>query len=209
MMMKDNNYKSIIHSCCDWIMHFMYLNILWLAFTIIGGVILGFFPASIAMVTVTRKWVAGERDISIFQIFWLSYRKHFWKKQQLGLTLMVIALILYFSINFYLLQDEFYFGIAYYVSLLLIIIYSMTILYIFPLIAGSFDSQVFKCLKIAFTMAITHILHSITTIVGIFVIISLFFLLPKLILFFCGSSIAFWLSWQSQQLFNKMKLVEI
>lgn len=52
-----------------WITRFAYLNLLWIAFSLVGLGVVGFFPATAAMFAVVRKWVHGEKDIPVFQVF--------------------------------------------------------------------------------------------------------------------------------------------
>src|SRR5690625_6342583 len=56
------------YTLANWIMRLAYVNILWIAFSLVGIIILGFFPATIGMFTVIRKWIQGDGDIPIFKI---------------------------------------------------------------------------------------------------------------------------------------------
>ncbi|WP_084028990.1 YesL family protein [Bacillus sp. J33] len=64
-------------------MRLVYLNLLWIAFSLLGIVLFGFFPATAAMFSVVRKWIMGETDVRVFKEFWQTYRKEFWKANRL------------------------------------------------------------------------------------------------------------------------------
>ncbi len=74
----------------------VYVNILWIAFSLLGGVVLGFAPATMAMFAVTRNWTRGGEEWSLFRLFWRKYRQEFWSANAVGglwaLALAVLAL---------------------------------------------------------------------------------------------------------------------
>lgn len=56
---------------------FFYLNGLWCFFTLLGGGVLGFFPATLTVYTMLRhQLTTGEWAVS-FREFWLIYRANF------------------------------------------------------------------------------------------------------------------------------------
>ncbi|WP_332696088.1 YesL family protein [Halalkalibacter lacteus] len=84
----------------EWIMRLAYINILWILFTIIGLIFLGFMPATVAMFTIIRKWLMGEEDTPIFKLFLTTYKKEFIKVNLLGLIMFAIGYILYIDLQF-------------------------------------------------------------------------------------------------------------
>ncbi len=52
-----------------WVTKFAYLNLLWIAFSLLGLGLFGLFPATAAMFAVVRKWINGEKDIPVFHVF--------------------------------------------------------------------------------------------------------------------------------------------
>lgn len=49
-----------IHAACDWVLWALRLNLLWIVFTLAGGVLLGAAPAAVASAHVTRRRLRGE-----------------------------------------------------------------------------------------------------------------------------------------------------
>ncbi|MCL6574133.1 MAG: DUF624 domain-containing protein, partial [Bacillus sp. (in: Bacteria)] len=45
----NNRTLNNLHLISTWISNLVYINILWLTFTLLGGIISGIFPATIAM----------------------------------------------------------------------------------------------------------------------------------------------------------------
>lgn len=80
-----------IYNLCKWITHFAYLNLLWIIFTLIGGVILGIIPSTVAMFAIARKTAMGEEDISVIKTFWSTFRTEFIRANGLGLKITLIG----------------------------------------------------------------------------------------------------------------------
>lgn len=81
--MELNGFVGVLYRTSEWIMRLVYLNLLWIAFSLLGIVLFGFFPATAAMFSVVRKWIMGETDVRVFKEFWQTYRKEFWKSNRL------------------------------------------------------------------------------------------------------------------------------
>lgn len=64
-----------LHGFCVWVMRLAYLNLLWLLFTLAGLGVAGLMPATAAMFTVTREWVKGNPDASVFSVFLRAYKE--------------------------------------------------------------------------------------------------------------------------------------
>ncbi|MGP3932694.1 YesL family protein [Nonomuraea sp. KM88] len=68
------------------------LNLMWIAFTLLGGVVLGIGPATMAAYTVARRHARGE---SIhWADFWSVYRREFVRASLLILPVAVLATVL-------------------------------------------------------------------------------------------------------------------
>jgi uncharacterized membrane protein YesL len=78
------------------------LNLLWITFTLVGGVVLGLGPATVAAYALARRHAQGETIQSVAE-FWAVYRREFRRGSLLVLPVVVLltALIgdyLYFSV---------------------------------------------------------------------------------------------------------------
>src|SRR5699024_5867832 len=88
------------YTLANWIMRLAYINVLWIAFSLVGIIIFASFTATIRMFTAIRKWIQGDGDIPIFMTFWATYKKEFLKSKLLSLFLSLIGYILYIDFIF-------------------------------------------------------------------------------------------------------------
>jgi uncharacterized membrane protein YesL len=56
-----------VYRFCEWVTRLAYLNLLWIMFSLAGLVVFGVMPSTIAMYTVTRRWLTEDVDIPIFK----------------------------------------------------------------------------------------------------------------------------------------------
>src|SRR5699024_1930131 len=102
-------FDSIVWKLYDisyWLMKMIYLNILWISFSLIGLLLLGFFPATAGMFAVTRKWILGDREIPVFKTLWKNYKTSFMQTNIIGYTFVLAGLILYFDLKFFRASDH-------------------------------------------------------------------------------------------------------
>ncbi|MDQ0300193.1 putative membrane protein YesL [Salibacterium salarium] len=123
---------QFVYSLCQWICYFFYLNVMWIACTLLGGVVLGIFPSTAALFSVARKTAVGEDNIPLFRTFWKSFRKEFWKVNGLGLSISLFGLLWYFNLNFFRAFDGAVFFTFNVVMTITGIIFVMMLFYIFP-----------------------------------------------------------------------------
>ena len=98
----------------------VYLNILWIGFSLLGGLVLGLAPATMAMFAVSRNWISGEQEVPLLYFFWNKYREEFWPSNAVGwlwATAIGIlaadrqAIIAHFQVAPYLTMSIFYAGV--------------------------------------------------------------------------------------------------
>ncbi len=95
-----------LYEALGWITKFIYLNILWIIFSLLGIVVLGFFPATATMFGITRKWLLGEKDIPIFKTFFFLYKTNFIESNIIGSLLLIFGAILYIDLRFFQTTDS-------------------------------------------------------------------------------------------------------
>lgn len=184
-------------------MRLVYVNLLWIAFTLIGFGVLGFFPATIAMYSVCRKWVMGEQDIPIFKTFIHSYKSELGKGNMLGLCLVATLYILW--VDYRVLQtagDGFLYNIAY-LFFLLIVFYGGFLLFFFPMYVH-YELKVRHLVKNTFLIVIASPLTTIVMITLGLLVYYLSLSISGVLLFFSGSTIAFFSMRISYRVFQKV-----
>lgn len=189
-----------------WILRFTYLNILWMAFTLLGCIVFGLVPATTAMFAVVRKWVAGEDDIPIFQTFWKSYKTVFFQVNGLGLLLGLIGYSLIIEFQILRSQDSLVYFIASYGVVALMTMYGIVLLYFFPIYVH-FDLKIWQFMKWPFIIGVIHPILTIFLAGFVFLIYYvLFSTLPALIFLIGGSVTAYVITWGASRTFEKYEM---
>lgn len=187
------------------ITRFAYVNILWIAFTIAGLGILGFFPATAAMFAVIRKWGQGYDDIKVFPTFLATYKKEFKKANIVGYILLLIGYLL--TIEFQILRNhgDLAYMIASYGVIALFVLYIIALLYVFPIFVH-FDLSIKDYLKWPILIGVMHPIMTIffaVVLYGLYMITIWTF--PILIFLFGGSVIAYILTWGASKTFDRFE----
>lgn len=82
----------------EWLYFLLILQLFWLMGLILGGVILGIFPATYAMFTVIRKRLL-DGDVRINKEFWKSYQSVFLRSQLEGWIWILIGMFIYYDVR--------------------------------------------------------------------------------------------------------------
>lgn len=93
--------ESIVINFSKWIVKLAYLNVLWITFTLVGFVLLGWAPATVSSFTVMRRWLNKE-EFTTLPFFWKTYKKEFIKSNVSG-SLNLLTLLILLS-NIYILS---------------------------------------------------------------------------------------------------------
>ncbi|UOQ45802.1 YesL family protein [Halobacillus salinarum] len=186
----------------EWIVKFAYLNLLWFCFSLLGGIVLGVFPATTAMFAVVRQWLLGETEIPVFKRFWKFYKQDFLRSSLLGYVLFAVGFTLY--VDFMLLdQSENSFRWLHFLLLILSSIYVLTLLYAFPVFVH-YQMKVFQVLKTAFLVMVISPLSTIMMIAGTLIIYIVILYSPSFLPIFSASLLSFLIMWAAVLSFQKI-----
>ncbi|QKE74484.1 YesL family protein [Arthrobacter citreus] len=178
-----------LFTICEWIMKLAYVNLLWFLFSIAGLIIFGFFPATVALFTIVRKWILKEADLPIWRTFLAVFLKEFKNANKLGLVFIFSGIFLAFDV-FYIRTVEGLFQFILIVPLLIITaVYLMILLYIFPIYVH-YDFKLKEYIKNAFFLSIFHFHITLLMLVSLVAILFLLLYEPGLTPFFSAVSIA-------------------
>lgn len=184
--MVKSSFIDWINKLSRYIMNLMYVNFLWLLFSLLGLIITGFFPSTVAMFTVVRKWVLGESGIPIFEIFWSSYRKQFLKSNLLGYSLSIIGIVIYTDLFFLQQVENNFLQILYIPALFLTLLYLLTLLFVIPIFVH-YDVKGFQIIKNAIYISIISPISIIKMVLSLLIIGYLMITFPALWVLFSGS----------------------
>lgn len=149
---KTNNIGGI-YKALEWLMWMMYLNLLWIIGSLVGLIIIGVFPATIALVTVMREWLAKEEEVRFTKTFITTYKREFLRSNGVGLILTAILYLLYLNFQF-VLNMQGSFQTLMQIGLMIVgILFVILSLYIFPTYAH-FDISFRDYFKHAFLLGV-------------------------------------------------------
>lgn len=190
--MNHNGLLGGFYRLSEWVMKLAYANLLWIAFTLLGGILFGLMPATTALFTITRRWMINkdEDDFSVFKLFWSTYRINFFKSNLLGSFFIISAGILYIYFqNIHLVPDKYsqVFQIFLYS---IVIAYSITVVFIFPVFVY-FNGGISQYIKNSFVIGLSFPHYALYMLLLVGGIITIFLFIPSLLLFFGGSFLAF------------------
>jgi len=85
---------SPLYRLSEKMMRLALVNLIWILCTVGGLIILGFFPATVALFAVLRKWEMKE-NVHIFPFFWETFKETFFRANIFGLIFAIAGYILY------------------------------------------------------------------------------------------------------------------
>lgn len=184
--MEGNLFINKINSLFSWITKLAYLNALWLLFSLIGFIVIGFFPATVAMLEICRKWLNGERDIPLFKTFRNSYKSAFLPSNMIGWIFTAVGILLY--LNFLVLQANtgqinFFAVSAFY---LFLFFYLVTASHVLPVYVH-YRVPVISCIRNAFIIGLVNMHFSLAILISQSAFVYLMFSYPSSAVFFLGS----------------------
>lgn len=202
--MIENGFIAGLYRLSEWVMKLAYANILWLFFSVVGGVVFGLGPATAGLFAVSRKMVMGADEIPVFRIFWSVYRKEFKRANILFLILISMGLLLYFDHRFFLSQQGLIIDIVRYLILGLFLVYFLVLFFIFPLFVH-YQMKLFHYFRSAVIFAIMQPFITILMALGCYFIYEILLFFPGLIPFFCSSLFSYLLMKLAYISFSKIE----
>ena len=194
------------YKLCDWIMKLAFINLLWIVFSILGLVVFGFFPATIAMFVVIRKMLMGDFDIPVFKTFLESFKKGFFKSNLLGLIFFILGYFLYVDIHLIKTTGGLL-NLIYYPVLIICLGFVLTVCYAFPVFVH-YDLKVHQILKSSFFIMLMNPLSTILMVSGGSAVYLLMTTVPGLIPLFSGSTLSVVIMWSAFFAFSRIQRVE-
>ncbi|SFL53287.1 Uncharacterized membrane protein YesL [Gracilibacillus orientalis] len=175
---------------CEWLYRLALLNMLAIGFTLLGGIVLGFFPAITAMFSLNNKWLKTE-EFPIMKEFWKAYKQQFVKSNLLGGLIVVTATALY--IDFVLVQN--FNGILYYLilssSATVLVLSFIVLLYVFSLMIEFPDNGLMKQIKRAIQVSTLFPLQTIWMGLSLVSFLFICWVIPGFAFLFLGSGLTF------------------
>ncbi|TDL31102.1 DUF624 domain-containing protein [Jeotgalibacillus sp. S-D1] len=166
------------------------LNGIWLLFTVLGLGVLGFFPATAALLAVIRKWLMVGMETSILKTFAGSYKKEFMKANLYGFMIVFYAWVLYVNYQYMLTASG-------WLQFLLVVgfiatstLFLLTVTFLFPSLVH-FELSFLENLKFSFLLGVTKFYLAISVGIGLAIIYHSFLFIPGIMVWFLPSAIGF------------------
>ncbi|MGD6802056.1 YesL family protein [Rossellomorea vietnamensis] len=182
----NNRMMSGLYSLTEWITKFAFLNILWIAFSLLGVILFGLLPSTVALFTVLRKWMMGETEFPLFPLFWKTYKAEFFKSNLLGGIFFLLGGLVYLNLEFMNANGNLGLQVVHIPLYLIILAISMTVLYTIPVYVH-YNIGLFQVFKNAFLIMLLNPLPNLMMLVGTASTLFVMNALPALLLFFGAS----------------------
>jgi uncharacterized membrane protein YesL len=192
-----------IYSATEWIAKFAYINLLWIGFSLIGLIVLGFFPATISMFAVIRKWLMGEGDIPIFRTFWTTYKSEFLRSNGLGLLVAVVSGLIVLDLVFMKNLGNGFTNAIQIPLYMFMFAVVMTMFYLFPVYVH-YELKLIQMIKNSFFIMLINPLENLVMITGLAAVFFVVKYIPGLGFFFGGSLSAAIIMASGYLAFNKV-----
>ncbi|SEN51303.1 Uncharacterized membrane protein YesL [Amphibacillus marinus] len=133
--MKPNGTLGHVYNAFEFLYRLIYLNLLWFSFTIIGGIIFGIGPSTVALYDVTRRWLRKElgNDRYIFKLYFTSFKQNFFAGNTLTLPVLSIYFMLLVNYRYASMRFEVIFEVIQVAMVVIAVILTIMLTYLFPM----------------------------------------------------------------------------
>lgn len=200
--MELKGWYGRFYTLAEWAMRLVYLNLLWIAFSLLGMVVFGFMPATTAMFAIERQWITNQPDCPIFRTFWTTYKREFFSSNALALFLAVIGLVLYLDTMFFRTGSNVPMQLMKYFTFGLWLLYGMTLAYLLPVFV-TYDMPLMHAIKVALLLGVSHPLRTVLMGAMVAPIVLIAVVFPIFDALFIGSTTSFLITWNAVRLFRR------
>lgn len=199
-----NSTSTAIYTILEWITKFAYVNLLWILFTLAGGIIFGFYPSTVAMFAMIRDWLRGNPDLPVFKTFWKYFKKDFIKSNLLGIFLNLIIALIVLDVMYIQSNHNDLLSFTYIPLFAFMLLFLLFIFYLFPTFVH-FELKITKLIKNAFLIMLISPIHTFLIAISL---VSVYFIMksiPALFFIFGGTTYAFITTWIGLHAFDKIQ----
>jgi uncharacterized membrane protein YesL len=195
-----NRIGEGLNEICTLILKLVYIQLLWIGFTLAGLVVFGAGPATYAMFSVMRQWVRGNKDIPVFKSFYRAFTTGF--KESLGFGLFYLAggVILYVDLLY--VQSPVLRGTLLVVSFL----YTISLFYIFPILVHYEWKSAFLKIKCSLLFGLSYLQYTLILFVALGAVYFVLLMYPGVMTFFGLSVGSYMTMWMANQVFKRIEL---
>ncbi|SFL48295.1 YesL family protein [Salibacterium qingdaonense] len=174
----------------QWLSRLALLNMLWLLTSLAGLVAAGLFPASSAMLAVTRKWLMEGTEFPTIKTYFRQVKQDFWKANLIGWILTAAAGLLYFNFEILLQWNDEFSMIVTAAFYFIVFLFLLVCVNIFPLFVH-YEAGVKTLFKNAFIIGLARLPMTLAILVILSGMVYFSVVLPAGFLFFSGSLVSY------------------
>lgn len=207
--MAFEGWKGKLYATVEFITLLAVLQLMWTGLTLLGLILFGITPASVAMFTTLRKRLQGEDSLKqLMKTYWTTYKAEFISSNKIGVTIIAIGYFL--TINFQIISTfQGTMGLLFLTLFITIsILYGVMVLNILQIYAH-YELPFVRYFAVSMIFSIAYPLQMIGSIVGLTALYFIFLWIPGLLPFFGISVTALFLTWMSSHIFNKQAESEL
>ncbi|WHY02787.1 DUF624 domain-containing protein [Neobacillus sp. DY30] len=184
------------------ILNLVYVNFLWILFTILGVGIFGIGPSTYALVSICRQWIRGQ-SLPVFKTYWKYYKESFIESVIISWLYLIGGIVLIVDLMH---VSNWYIRVALF---LISFVYLLSLIYIFPIMAHYNWKGILIKIKMSLLFGFSCLQYSLV----LFLVTSVIYwaaanFFPG-VLTFLGISFLFYLiTWTVNQVFTRMETMD-
>lgn len=187
----------------EWLYFLLILQLHWFMGVMLGGIILGVFPATYATFIVVRKQLL-QGDVKVNKVFWRTYQSAFLKSQLEGWIWSIIGMFIYYDIRLLFAYQNLVGFVIASLFIAILMIYGLCSMVLLPIYAH-FNLTVLNRVRLALMIVITIPHISVGLSVGSIMIYFVAIKIPILFMLIGISLIALLYTYLSSYAFHKVQ----
>lgn len=184
---RGNMSESSLYKAGEFLSKIVILNLYWLIMTLLGFVVFGIFPASVALAQNISDLRSGKSDVLTWSNFYKLYKEAFVKVNIVSYSLVI--LIVLFAFNSYFFSESIVILSCFFIMACTLVV-SQFMIYLFT--ARRYSVKIVDIFRNSFIMVFIKPLTTLKVLIIMMFFLFLYYFFPILIIVF-GISIPFWI----------------
>ena len=192
----------------EWVMNLFLLHLYWIGGTLLGGVVFGIVPATIALFSTIRQLVLKRDMIGIFQYYKREYFFHFKHSRIIDLMYLFIFFALYSYSQFIRFTVDSWLAYTHIFLYTIIMLFVLFAIYLIPVYIH-YKMEKRELIKNTFILMITNMKWNLPMFLSILAVVLLQINFSVILLFFGVTLIAFTTILYCLKCFEEFELKQI
>lgn len=189
----------------EWTYRIIKANVMWVLLTLMGGIFLGIFPATLALAKIVKQWQDGDVKQSVHQTMWQAYKTEFKLGTALGAYYLGSGILILINLRSVTYFHHLIFSVMFYMLLFAAVLWFISLAYLFP-IAIAFEGNAKSYIKQTMGLAFYDVKLLLIQLVGLVLLWYLTLEIPALLLF---GTMTLWQIYTAQCTQNVIKKLQV